>query len=71
MLYTIGDIAAEFGVTRERIRLILHTRKRKGLPQLGHRADSVGHPWLFTRDEVNLLRPRPCAGRPPARDRLV
>ena len=66
MEYTTEDVAREFGVSADRIRLIRFTRKRKGLPELGRMVPQKGQSAIvYTREEVEMMRPRPRAGRPP------
>lgn len=58
-LRTVDDLAAEFGVEKRRAQAIAKAQNAKGYGQ------KIGDVYIFADDELEAMRPRPHAGRPP------
>ena len=63
MLLTMNDVAERLGVSRQRVLQLNEARVSRGLPQAGQRIGRGRGMWLFTPEDVELLRPRR-TGRP-------
>lgn len=58
-LYSALEVAEMFGVTKRRV---IFLARREGVGRI------VGKSFVFTRADIEAMRPRPHAGRPPLKD---
>lgn len=61
ILLGVDDVALGLGISPQRVRALVQQRHAEGI-QVGRK---IGNTWIFTPDEVELLRPRSGPGRPP------
>lgn len=66
--FSTREAARKLGVSVERIRQIRLIRRKKGLPAIGRRLGPAEQgnrrPWMYTLEEVMMMRPRNKPGRP-------
>ena len=66
-LMTVANVAEQLGVSERRVRAILADQNKAG-HAIGWQVPGT-NAWLIRPEEIEQLRPRPTAGRPPSKPR--